>query len=459
MKTIYFILFTFLLTSSIKGNEIINDQNEENNNPNNELVFVKDVEDPEIQKTNEEFTVSDDVFIPTSEWQTLKKDQGIPRGLHVRLNVQTGEREAKLLEGTEYVNGKIVSAHEAIVTRSQEKIKEALRQLNDENPSQDNDQQVNEIKNKFRKYEELKEEMNKLNLTVQTDTELLRQLIDKYNSTQNIEEKITILNDLEYYVHRFDNGLLLCDMGGFELIVKDLNTTQSKSLQIQAALVLGSAMQSNPKVKVHAIKIDVLQMLLNHIGNALLDMDLDNQDFVSKLLFTSSSLLRHFPLAQSQFIRFGGVELMNKILNSQSYTNKLKIKVVTLANDLILEKIDVDQNRNNNTQIKFDQYEEVKLAEKLIEINWCSNFENLFDQIKKDEHDTVEKLTDSILNMLDHCKSKFKSTFSIKLVSLKNSYEMLSKEDDTSDDRYFENISNKLAQIVNTLKKEKNNEL
>jgi nucleotide exchange factor SIL1 len=72
------------------------------------------------------------LFIPTNEWQPIRKDQGIPRGLHVRLNVQTGEREAKLLDdNTEFIDGKIVKKQN-ILTRSQQKIKEALEQLNDE---------------------------------------------------------------------------------------------------------------------------------------------------------------------------------------------------------------------------------------------------------------------------------------------------------------------------------------
>ena len=72
------------------------------------------------------------MFIPTNEWKPIKKDQGIPRGLHVRLNVQTGEREAKLLDdNTEFIDGKIVKKQK-VLTRSQEKIKEALEQLNDE---------------------------------------------------------------------------------------------------------------------------------------------------------------------------------------------------------------------------------------------------------------------------------------------------------------------------------------
>jgi nucleotide exchange factor SIL1 len=133
-------------------------------------------------------------------------------------------------------------------------------------------------------------------------------------------------------------------LGGFEMIMNEMNKSQDKEIKMETVLVLGSAMQSNPKVKIHAVKLDMIQLLLNHISKSLDDLDSNNnnnnQDFVSRLLFALSSVLRHFPFGQSQFIRFGGVEVLNKILNSQSkFNNKLKIKVITLANDLIMEKV------------------------------------------------------------------------------------------------------------------------
>ena len=125
------------------------------------------------------------------------------------------------------------------------------------------------------------------------------------------------------------------------MIMKEMNKSQDKEIKMETVLVLGSAMQSNPKVKIHAVKLDMIQLLLNHISKSLDDLD-SSKDFVSRLLFALSSVLRHFPFGQSQFIRFGGVEVLNKILNSQSkFNNKLKIKVITLANDLIMEKVNI----------------------------------------------------------------------------------------------------------------------
>ena len=36
-------------------------------------------------------------FIPTHEWQIVEEGQMIPAGLHIRMNLSTGKKEAKLL--------------------------------------------------------------------------------------------------------------------------------------------------------------------------------------------------------------------------------------------------------------------------------------------------------------------------------------------------------------------------
>lgn len=47
-------------------------------------------------------------FIPTTEFQTVYDDQDIPKGLHVRLNLETGLKEAKFNEGHDESNGIIL---------------------------------------------------------------------------------------------------------------------------------------------------------------------------------------------------------------------------------------------------------------------------------------------------------------------------------------------------------------
>jgi nucleotide exchange factor SIL1 len=47
------------------------------------------------------FTEEEDleVFQPTSEWQDIKPGQAIPPGLHIQINLQSGKKQAKLMDG------------------------------------------------------------------------------------------------------------------------------------------------------------------------------------------------------------------------------------------------------------------------------------------------------------------------------------------------------------------------
>ena len=37
-------------------------------------------------------------FVATKEWQDIQEGQSVPAGLHYRMNLQTGRKEAKLME-------------------------------------------------------------------------------------------------------------------------------------------------------------------------------------------------------------------------------------------------------------------------------------------------------------------------------------------------------------------------
>ena len=70
------------------------------------------------------------------------------------------------------------------------------------------------------------------------------------------------------------------------------------------------------------------------------DIGLSNNDWNSKIVFALSSLLRHFPYVQLKFLEFGGVNILNDFMQkSPSY--KLKVKILTLVDDLIQEKVNL----------------------------------------------------------------------------------------------------------------------
>ena len=140
--------------------------------------------------------MSDEVFIPTSEWQTIKPDQGIPRGLHVRMNIQTGVKEAKLLDEADKTSG------ENPADTKSEKIKKSIENLNDDKFEKNNIDIKSDPDNLFRSYQEFKDDLKAANINLHSDSEIIQELVDNFNSTVDKKQALEILDDIEYYVHK-----------------------------------------------------------------------------------------------------------------------------------------------------------------------------------------------------------------------------------------------------------------
>ncbi|KFP43399.1 Nucleotide exchange factor SIL1, partial [Chlamydotis macqueenii] len=153
--------------------------------------------------------------------------QAVPAGSHVRLNLQTGDREAKLPDSE---NGKSDPREERRRKRfwfvssarlgkvdidsnsfTSQELKKALAKMKE---SEKAERKVREAPfflkavhttrmKKFRPIEQLKEEFEKLNVKMETDYEIMVKLISKFNSSAStLDEKVAALYDLEYYVHQ-----------------------------------------------------------------------------------------------------------------------------------------------------------------------------------------------------------------------------------------------------------------
>ena len=73
---------------------------------NQDLVFVgesegHDNEESKVKEASDVEESSKEVFIATNDWQKIKPGQSIPQGLHVRLDMQTRKKEARLMQKEE----------------------------------------------------------------------------------------------------------------------------------------------------------------------------------------------------------------------------------------------------------------------------------------------------------------------------------------------------------------------
>lgn len=58
----------------------------------------------------------------------------------------------------------------------------------------------------------------------------------------------------------------------------------------------------------------------------------------SQVLFALCSLLRHFPYAQQQFLKLGGLQVLRSLVQEET-AKVLAVRVVTLLYDLVTEKV------------------------------------------------------------------------------------------------------------------------
>ncbi|XP_060693007.1 nucleotide exchange factor SIL1 isoform X3 [Hemiscyllium ocellatum] len=364
-----------------------------------------------VGESKEEATVEDDldpedmeVFYPTNDWQVVKPGQAIPAGLHVRLNLETGKNEAKIPDGE---TGKTGLKYWKQGTRHG---------------------MVN-LDSKSFTAEELKKALKLMKLESNTQTE------------------------------EVDNAQHLMSIGGLQLVIKALNATEPR-IQEHAAFVLGSALSGNPKVQIEAIEAGALQKLLILLAT---DQPVAMKkkvwikkisNFQLKALFAFSSLLRHFPFAQQQFLKLGGLQILGQLFQAKGMES-LRLRIMTLLYDMVMEKklIQGTQDDSVQHQEKCRQYDELNLLPLMLEQDWCTMVPKL---LTSSEHDTREKVLRTMNLMISSCRSEYQAIqgLSSLLDMLQSEYEGLAAEEqkEGETDGYFLGLLNSANDIIKQLK-------
>ncbi|XP_028908784.1 nucleotide exchange factor SIL1 [Ornithorhynchus anatinus] len=385
-----------------------------------------------------------EVFYPTRQWQPLLPGRAVPAGSHVRLNLQTGEREAKLQDEEPGPHrpkerrqgprlGKMDLGPGAYTSQD---LKHALARFKEGlelgTPKDDQARRA-EVRRRFRPIEELKREFEALNLHLETDLQIMVRLIDKFNSSgATLGDKVAALKDLEYYVHQVDNARDLLTFGGLQLVMGELNSTEPV-LKEHAAFVLGAALSSNPKVQVEAIEGGALQKLL------LLLATEQPLAVKKKALFALSSLLRHFPHAQLRFLKLGGLQALRNLARDEA-TRVLAVRVVTLLHDLLAEKLSAEEEASASevgaeAREKAAQYARVPLVAGLVEQGWCAVVAGLLG--RQPDHDPREKVLRALGLLLDFCRDAYRhdSGLGATLARLRDEYSRLAARERRRDRR------------------------
>ncbi|XP_078589318.1 nucleotide exchange factor SIL1-like [Branchiostoma floridae x Branchiostoma japonicum] len=435
---------------------IVPNEEEEDSKDNDGVVSV------EVDDYDEEDL---EVFYPTKEWQAIKQGQAIPAGLHVSIDLTTGEKRAKLMDDDDdhtteeedpasrymkWTDGDrqgMVNTKNKYFTASE--LKEALKKFkaDQDDVSKAGQQKLKDVKDQYRSYDELKEIFQQMRVDVETDTEIMQKLLLAYTEEGASDDmRLHVLTELEYHVHQIDNAQNLIELGGFQLVILALNDSNS-DIRAEAARVLGAAVQSNPKVQIEALESGAVPTLIRLVAS-------DSSIAVrKKSLYALSSLVRQFPLAQLRFLQQGGLSCLAQLFGDPNATT-LRIKAVTLLHDLMVEQINAENlSPDNPTNVeKKKQYERVPLLQMMVEAGWCQLVPTLLDS---PDHDTREKVLRAMITLFTPCRNDYKSAETEQYLSvLRGEYEELVVEENREDsgDDYFsvllglvEEISTKMS--------------
>lgn len=307
-------------------------------------------------------------FKATREWQEVQPDEVLPRGVHVRLNLQTGRIEAKLLEREE--PGESQKPTDLSTNVPEESLHARRRE---------------ELKWRA---EEFKREMSSLMLKAKSDSEIVKGLLLHYQNATTAGKE-PLLRDLEFLVHQYDTAVDFIRMDGLLIIAPDLNST-SDTLRELVAFTLGSALQGNPQVQNAVLEFGLLRPLLRLVA-------IDRSSRVrSRCLFALSCLVRNLPAAQEAFMHHGGLTVLAGFFaTSSSSSPKLKIKAVTLVYDLLMEQ--------RLRQIA-GQADVSKLEGNIQLYGFCSFVPEL---LQSPDIDVQEKVVLAMLSLVETCHKEF----------------------------------------------------
>merc|ERR550519_2815355 len=97
-----------------------------------------------------------------------------------------------------------------------------------------------------------------MNIAVESDVQIMRKHFSQFTATVDDDTKADIIENLEYYVHQYDNAVDFVHMEGFKMIIiPSLNST-NPNLRKQSCFLMGGALKAIQRFKLLLLKLDLL---------------------------------------------------------------------------------------------------------------------------------------------------------------------------------------------------------
>ena len=287
---------------------------------NKDTESVQDLDDVKIEKQSSTRSFNGKEFIASTEWQEIQDGQRVPSGLHYRMNLATGKKEAKILDEQEDMDNDAAAAKNAPVPV--------------DNPN-DDAEEIQPLDDKTAK--QIRKNMERLKMN--RDVEHIQALMANYGNASELAVKVAILEDLDYYMHQVDNARDFVTLGGLTHVVKPSLISSETQVAEKATLLLGSAAQYNPSVQKAILEVKLIPLLIDLLSRP--ESDLCCHTLKSRTVYAMAALVRGNPTSLREFFASGGFDaVMRKVLLDDDHERtqiRLKLKALSFVADVLLE--------------------------------------------------------------------------------------------------------------------------
>eukprot|EP00842_Homolaphlyctis_polyrhiza_P001523 jgi/Hompol1/2371/HPOL_005972-RA len=237
------------------------------------------------------------IFQPTSEFQIIREGQAIPKGLHVRMNWQTGVKEAKFVDGHEQSS----SIAAAQVGAAAAELSVVQVETNDAAADVSAGATINIADSSIAR-----------GLTME-ETQTLEMQLKAIVSSSNTTDKAVLLDELEESMHHIDVGISFAhsQIGIPAMLDFAEDRSNSNEIRAQAALVIANALSNNPDAKKLAARFDIVSKVWK-----LLETEIKTQptsQLPSRFLFLLAVVLRSNLDAIREFTDRNGIDGLRKL--------------------------------------------------------------------------------------------------------------------------------------------------
>lgn len=309
-------------------------------------------------------------FQPTNEWQVVREGQSVPKGLHVRLDMQTGLQEAKLLDesdktDTEDPNKKaievVVNEEEGLIPLEEEK----------EVPEDESDVKLkHQVKNLESSHHELSPSLETLQNYKAATAPVLTSALES-------------LADLG---HELDFGALIVKQENLQPLLSIIQDTSFlPSIRETAVRALGASLRNNPDAlnaasthKITTLLITTMKSILDNSSS--ISTDAQSNKLVGRLIYALGSIVGTgqgdetlYAGANAEYFQAEGNSVLRQAFETAG--PDVKRKIANFISDRILAWPIAEAQKWSNTfqneltQNKLDEYTKSAVFETLVKMH------------------------------------------------------------------------------------------